>query len=165
MILLPTSSIIPIRDVMAEHRTYLPLAGLGIAFTAFSEMFLNNIKRIPGRSIATLIACVGLTVMLMYATRQRNLVWQTKLALWQDAAAKSPNKSRPHNNLGNAYLLLGNASLAANNYRTAIRLDPDNIEPYYNLALALKNLGRNDEALQMHRIFVNIVKRKTSAAK
>ena len=165
VILLPTSSIIPIRDVMAEHRTYLPLAGLGIAFTAFSEMFLNNIKRIPGRSIATLIACVGLTVMLMYATRQRNLVWQTKLALWQDAAAKSPNKSRPHNNLGNAYLLLGNASLAANNYRTAIRLDPDNIEPYYNLALALKNLGRNDEALQMHRIFVNIVKRKTSAAK
>ena len=165
VILLPTSSIIPIRDVMAEHRTYLPLAGLGIVFTAFGEMLLNNIKSHHGRAIVTVIAFVGLTALLIPATRQRNLAWQTKLALWHDAAAKSPNKSRPHNNLGNAYLLLGNAGLAADNYRTAIRLDPDNIEPYYNLSLALKNLGRNDEALQVHRMFVNIVKRKTSAAK
>lgn len=165
VILLPTSSVIPIRDVMAEHRTYLPLVGLGIAFTALAEMFLNHVKQLPGHTIATIITCVGLAAILTYATRQRNLAWQTKLALWQDAAVKSPNKSRPHNNLGNAYLLLGNAATAADNYRTAIRLDPDNIEPYYNLALALKNLGQIDEALQIHRRFVNLVNKKSSANK
>lgn len=163
--LLPTSSIIPIRDVMAEHRIYLPLAGLGIVFTALVQIFLSRMKQLPGYSIAATIIFIGLAAILMYATQQRNQVWKTKLALWEDAAAKSPNKSRPHNNLGNAYLLLGNALSAADNYRTAIRLDPDNIEAYYNLALALKNLGRFDEALQVHRIFVNLVNRKTSTAK
>ena len=43
--------------------------------------------------------------VLCLFTYQRNLLYQDPLLLWSDTVAKSPNKARPHNNLGYAYAL------------------------------------------------------------
>lgn len=164
VLLLPTSSFIPIRDVMAEHRTYLPLLGISITVVAFFDLILKKWRVNP---TATLALCLAIPIIIALActTCERNKVWQTKLTLWQDAAFKSPHKSRPHNNLANSYFLLGNYPAAAGHYQKAIQLDQNNLEPYYNLALTLKNLGRIDEALQVHRKFVTLVGRKNAISK
>jgi tetratricopeptide (TPR) repeat protein len=157
VILMPTSSIIPLRDLMFEHRVYLPLVGIGIAFVTFVDLLLNGLFHATrARSAIITVACVAAALALAVATQRRNTAWQTKLALWRDASIKSPHKSRPHNNLGNCYFLLGNYPAAEASYRTAIRLDSHNVEAYYNLALALKNLGRNDEAFLVYRMFVGL---------
>ena len=160
VILLPTSSVIPVRDVMFEHRMYLPLLGAGIVLVLFVNLMMLSL--FPGGVESVLWALLLLvSVSLGYATFQRNMVWQSKLSLWADSAKKSPNKSRPHNNMGNCYLLSENYRAAIVAYRTAIRLDPSNIEAYYNLSLALRSLGQVEEALKVHRMFVDRVGQKT----
>lgn len=165
VILSPTSSIIPLPDVMFEHRVYLPLLGAGIAFAAFVDLLVLGSHSTPRRTAILAVTCVATALSLAVDTHRRNTVWQTKLALWRDAALKSPNKSRPQNNLGNCYLLLGKNAEAAASYQKAIRLDSQNAESYYNLALALKNLGRDDEAFLVHRMFVNLVSGKSADSK
>jgi hypothetical protein len=45
--LAPTSSIIPIADVMFEHRLYLPLAGVCLSFPLALELLISRVRR-PG---------------------------------------------------------------------------------------------------------------------
>jgi tetratricopeptide (TPR) repeat protein len=74
-----------------------------------------------------------LIIVLGTFTYQRNLLYQDRLFLWTDAVRKSPNKARPHNNLGYAYALHGDWDRAIEEFRTAARLDPDFIRAQQNL--------------------------------
>lgn len=114
----------------------------------------NGAREIHNSVIGTAIAAAfGLVLLLAAATYQRNFVWDTKLSLWSDAAAKSPQKSRPHNNLGNCYMLLNLPFKAIEEYKTAVALDPGNIEAYYNLALNFENVGILNQAAYYYDIF------------
>ena len=62
-------------------------------------------------------------------------------------------KSRPHNNLGNCYMLLGDNLKAIDEYKKAIALDKNNIEAYYNLGINLEKAGRSEEAVLYYDIF------------
>jgi len=55
-------------------------------------------------------------ILLITRTYSRNRIWNSDIELWTDCVKKSPNKDRPHNNLGNAYLMMGNRSLALREY-------------------------------------------------
>ncbi len=92
-------------------------------------------------------------ILLTTMTVSRNAVWNTKLSLWSDAAQKSPMKSRSHNNLGNCYMLLQKPFNAIEEYQTAVKLDPRNIEAYYNLALNFENVGILNQAVYYYDIF------------
>lgn len=97
-----------------------------------------------------------LIISLAGITFQRNKVWETRLSLWKDAAAKSPMKSRTHNNLGNCYLLLKDYFSAVEEYKKAIALDENNIEAYYNLGLSLENIGLLSQAAYYYGIFYRV---------
>jgi tetratricopeptide (TPR) repeat protein len=79
------------------------------------------------------VLATGLIAALCFFTYQRNLLYQDRLLLWSDAVAKSPNKARPHNNLGYAYALRDDWDHAIEEFRTAARLDPDFIIAQQNL--------------------------------
>jgi tetratricopeptide (TPR) repeat protein len=53
---------------------------------------------------------------------------------------------KAHNNLGVAYLSQHRNDAAAGEFRTALLIDPRNVESLVNLALAEKEAGRRDEA-------------------
>jgi eukaryotic-like serine/threonine-protein kinase len=59
-----------------------------------------------------------------------------------------PRNVVAHNELGNSYKALGQFEKAAEEYREAIRLNPDASVPSVNLAATYQNLGRYDEARQ-----------------
>ncbi len=139
------SSIIPISDVIFEHRVYLPSAGLamgfGTAFTALSNMAdmaaaTTARRRSVRYSKAVLTAVLAAT--LMAATYSRNGVWTDELKLWKDIVEKAPDKKSPnyniHYNLGVAYHHKGEVEAAAKQYAKAIELDPDHDEANSNLA-------------------------------
>ncbi len=101
-------------------------------------------------------AILILLFLLSGMTFQRNRVWETKLSLWEDAAKKSPMKSRVHNNLGNCYMLQSKHFSAIEEYKKAIALDSNNVEAYYNLGLNLENVGMLNQATYYYDIFYNI---------
>ncbi|MGB9079867.1 MAG: hypothetical protein WCD00_01120, partial [Desulfuromonadaceae bacterium] len=89
--LLVESSIIPIVDVIFEHRLYLPSAGFFLAIASASAGILA--QRESTRKKAW-IALAGICLILTTATIRRNTVWSDELRLWEDTARKSPNKAR-----------------------------------------------------------------------
>jgi tetratricopeptide (TPR) repeat protein len=94
------SSVFPIRDVIFEHRLYLPSVGIFMTITAGIAGFAaNRPKRQPLLWLGTALLCVVLTE----ATSRRNRVWTTELAMWQDVVAKAPGKSRGYHALGSIY--------------------------------------------------------------
>jgi len=153
IILAPTSSIIPVIDPIYEHRVYLASAGFFIIFADLLSKWIFNKGKQDRRIKIVAIFMIILLVSLSAATFQRNRVWQTKLALWENVAGKSPMKSRPHNNLGNCYMLLGDNLKAIDEYKKAIALDKNNIEAYYNLGINLEKAGRSEEAVLYYDIF------------
>jgi tetratricopeptide (TPR) repeat protein len=84
------SSFIPIRDVIFEHRTYLPNLGLIIAT---SWLLIVYLPRWFSQTY-TLIIITILLVTLGTVTWSRNQMWRDPVALWQHNVEQSPDKSR-----------------------------------------------------------------------
>ncbi len=139
------SSLIPIVDVMYEHRAYLPSVGILVAAAAGAGLAYHRLSsRDPFRFLVA--SGVVLALVLGVATFSRNRVWKGELTLWADAAAKSPGKVRPHANLGTALATAGRLNEALPEFQRAIELDPSFTYARAQLAAALLALGRPTEA-------------------
>jgi protein O-mannosyl-transferase len=136
------SSLIPIRDVIYEHRLYLPSIGFWLAA---GTVLIGVFQRRP---IVGIMAVGALVTIFSVATYQRNKVWQDELTLWSDVVRKSPEKARPHYTLGMAYAKQKEWDEAINQYRIAIKITPNDPKAHYNLGNTEKALGRFDEAVQ-----------------
>ncbi len=145
------SGIIPIRDVIFEHRMYLPSAGAAIAL---GTALLWSVERLRSRSSVGLQCAAALIFTagpLGAATYARNFVWKDDLSLWSDVVAKSPEKARPHNNLGLVHWAKGEVDDAMREYREAIRLDPTHADAHGNLGVAYAAKGQLDDAVREYR--------------
>jgi len=131
------SSVIPIRDVVFEHRTYLP--NLGLCVLA-SWLALQAMQRWNVRTVAPLVAA-GLTI-LGTATVMRNALWSDKIAFLEDNVAKASNKARPHLNLGRAYERAGETEKAIRAFQRALELKPGWAKAHSNLGAVY---GRSDD--------------------
>jgi tetratricopeptide (TPR) repeat protein len=92
ILLAPTSSFIPIKDAMVEHRLYLPMLG-------FVLMACELIMHLTLEKPATIVLTSTVVIIASLATYQRTRVWASEAALWEDTAAKSPNKLRVYDHL------------------------------------------------------------------
>jgi tetratricopeptide (TPR) repeat protein len=137
--LAPTSSVIPLRDAIFEHRMYLAVAFLAMGCVPVFFYGLERIRKISPRAqaIVPIGSILVLLSLLSGLTQARNQVWLSELSLWADAVHKSPNKARVHNNYGRGLYTLRSAVTeeAKREFETAIRLSPNWAVPYHNLAL------------------------------
>jgi protein O-mannosyl-transferase len=138
LLLAPTSSFIPIQDVMQERRLYLPFIGLALVCLEF-------LRRLPQKR-RVLMEAPALLVLAML-TYQRSELWGDSLALWQDTAEKSPGKVRPRFQLAFAYGERGQFDKASENYEIAARLAPPDYALLVDWGKALEDSGRLEEAL------------------
>lgn len=152
------SSVVPIRDVIFEHRLYLPLAGASAAASG-SLLFIFEYARRKGwgraRHAATL-AVIVITASLGAATYARNLVWKDPLSLYQDIVGKSPGRATVHFDLGKIYRDAGRGDDAVREYRKAIELDPDYAEPHTNLGNLFISNNLADPAIQEYTAALRI---------
>jgi protein O-mannosyl-transferase len=144
------SSIIPISDVIFEHRLYLPSVG---AFLAAATLFAITAQRFSPR--ARTMAGGTVIIVLAAVTWQRNQVWGSATSIWQDSAAKSPEKVRPRNNLANALTAQGRVDEANEQLRIALKLKPDNASALRNLGVTFEKKGLLDEAIEQYRLALN----------
>jgi Flp pilus assembly protein TadD len=151
LILLPTSSVIPLADVLMEHRVYLASWGVFLAASVLLSVQIRRGRwRVPRGVTAATVICLG--AGLAAATFVRVGVWTSRLTLWGDCVAKSPRKARAHLGLGEAYRQAGDVDLAIREFRKALDLarnDPRWIrqEIHGELAAALLASGRADETV------------------
>src|SRR3989338_4631750 len=149
------SSIIPIRDVINEHRLYLPSVGAVIAFGSGVLYGFSYARERLGIKVSLLLAtCVLLFVTaftLGIATYKRNLVWKDDIALWDDVIEKSPEKARGYNNLGKALQEKELFTESIKALQQAIQLKPNLPEPHTNLGNVYSKQGRFDYAIKEYR--------------
>jgi len=115
--LLPESSIIPIKDVIFEHRLYLPMVG-------YSIFLVSVIYYLFGNKNIILMITISALIVNWYAvsTYNRNFDWQNKLVLLDDIIHKSPRKARPYLNRGFVYLELREHKMAISDFDRALML-------------------------------------------
>jgi Flp pilus assembly protein TadD len=151
------SGVIPIADVIFEHRLYLPSVGFFIGATAVIGMLwqrANESGKLPAK--IAVVVC-GLTVIVLSgATYARNTQWKDEVGLWEDVVRKSPSKVRPRINLGHFYGKQGRLEEAVREYQTALRLDPNDFQVHDNLGVIYKMEGRIEEAIRQYRIALGL---------
>lgn len=140
ILLAPTSSIIPIRDVAVERRMYLPFIGL----LCIAVDFLRRWKTSRTIMVGVLTA---VSLVAGVASYQRNHVWATALAFWSDVTAKSPNNSRGRFQLAYAQWQAGRCQEAVANYERVSKMEKPDERLLIDWALALECAEKPDEAV------------------
>lgn len=146
VILSPTSSFIPIRDLAFEHRMYLPLAAVIVMALAGAGFLLKDgFSRLSigpgGRRVVMVALAICSVFALGVATHRRNALYRDPVLIWQDTIAKAPHNRRPYNALAWVYLEKDQNAEAIRGFRDAVAVDPDYAEAHANLAGVLLQEG------------------------
>jgi tetratricopeptide (TPR) repeat protein len=151
------SSIIPIQDVIYEHRLYLPSVGYFMAImSGIAFIYVRLANRTKGVAKVFIPVMILMVISLSLTAYARNMAWSDEVTLWEDVVKKSPSKVRPRYNLGTAYQQQGRFEDAAKEYQTAINLNPDLDEPHYNLGLVYQKQGRLDDAVKEYQTAIEL---------
>jgi tetratricopeptide (TPR) repeat protein len=140
------SSIIPIADVIFEHRLYLPSAGLFMAAAVLVSL-AGGAGKAPGWPGPPVLAIATLVILILAgATVARNQLWRDEVSFWQDNAEKSPHKSLVFHNLGIALENRGNLAGAEQAYQAAAVPGFEQGDALVSLGLLHIKMGRLQEA-------------------
>lgn len=145
--LAPSSSIIPLPDFFAEHRTYLPSIGLFLAIAGVAGRLLERMRGTAAVAVAGGAAAVWICG-LGAATLARNEVLRDDVAIYRDALVKSPHKARVWNGLGCSLAWSGKMEESLEYFEQATKLQPRLMNAWKNSATALLLLGKFEPALK-----------------
>ena len=138
LILGPSSSLLPIvTEVAAEHRMYLPSAGILVALVLLTNLAVRKFGQrlsAPSRMRIQLVGVALVVMPLGFLTVHTNTLYHSEIGLWRDVTSKQTQNHVAQLSLGHALDRAGRFEEAKRAYRRAIELKPD-----YNLAL--NNLG------------------------
>jgi protein O-mannosyl-transferase len=139
VLLAPSSSVVPIlTQTMAEHRMYLPLAGVvGLVAVPLYRRFGYRVTWPMG---VVIVGCGCVTVV-------RNHDYRDVVGFWADTVAQYPQNARAHNNLAWALVPQGRTAEANAQYARAVEIQPDYVTGHYNWGVALLDQGRVAEAI------------------
>lgn len=143
LLLAPSSSLVPLpSEIAAERRMYLPSAFLVATLVMLAWHGLGRLVQEPRRRMAVATGGAALVaIVLAVVARDRLADYRTTLAIWEDAARKSPNHSTIRNNYGRELMLAGRPAEAIPHLRASIALRAGNAVPHYLLGVALAAAG------------------------
>ena len=128
LILAPTSSVIPIvTEVAAEHRMYLPVAGvIALVVLGLFEAGAVAIRRRSARVLAGagLVAAAAVVILFARMTHARNADYQDYDRIWSDTIAERPRNARARNNYATSLLMKGRYAEAEPHLRVAVDGEP-----------------------------------------
>jgi protein O-mannosyl-transferase len=134
-------------EPMAEHRVYLASAGFFLAVGGGISVVADYAaRRGPAASAAAAGALILVIAAFAAETLVRNATWRDPVALWRESVELAPNHYWPRLALGEALLDAGQRKDAADQFSTAIQLQPAEPRGYVKLAQTLVESGRFDEA-------------------
>jgi protein O-mannosyl-transferase len=147
IVLAPSSSVVPLREGMAEHRVYLASAGFFIAVAAGLQAWRGRVRQSwrPGLATATVV------VVLCGLTMGRNRVWSDPVALWSEATLHAEGMWEPHYALADSMREAGQCAAAVSEYERVVSMRPEHRDARTNLGICLAQTGRTQEAERAFR--------------
>jgi Tfp pilus assembly protein PilF len=145
-----SSGLVPLPDMMAEHRSYLPSIGVLVALVCV----VDRLRQLPGFLPGPLVTGVAVFALSL-ATCLRNEVWRTDVTLWEDTVAKSPAQFGAWNNLGAAYAEAGDFESAEKALRKCLEIEPRYLGARCNLSSMLIRLKRWQECYEVTMDLLN----------
>jgi len=132
LFLVPSSSVVALKESMAEHRAYV--TGL--------YLFAAAAWSIPSRrSTIALGAAALLAPVYIGATMARNVVWSSEVALWEEATEINGHVAEAWYGLGDAHRFAGSYDAAEMAYEEALKRDPTHLDSWNNLGITRVNTG------------------------
>jgi protein O-mannosyl-transferase len=124
--LLPSSSIIPLAEVLNDHRPFFGYIGLSLVSVYCLAYLYNRFKdKYPLRM--SYMALTPIVLLLHGAgTYHQNKIWSSGESVWKEATIKSPKNGRAWMNYGNALMARGSYSEAQVAFDKALE-----VWPYY----------------------------------
>ena len=145
LFLIPSSSVAPLKEHMAEHRAYLPglFLWLGLVWTRAAPRSSPQGRLLPSSVGQASAAAVGIFAVgvLVGLTDARNAVWAHETALWREAAALAPTSAAAWYGLGDAMRFDSQFQDAADAYQRAVDLDPNLLDGWNNIGITRAELG------------------------
>ena len=128
------SSVIPIKDIIFEHRLYLPSIGFFIASVSVMEYFIRQKK-------VKIFAIIIVVTALSVAAFNRNLIWNDPQALWENVLVKFPNNVRAYNGLGVIFKEQEEYDKALIQFERVLEINSNYFPAYYNMGDVQYKLG------------------------
>lgn len=148
--LVPTSSVVPLAEVLNDHRVYFPFVGLTLAVTWAAGLVLMIGQRTetarPRERPAVIAAALAVLLAHAAGTWQRNIVWRTEESLWLDVVHASPQNARGLMTYGVIQMGQGRLVLAREYFDRALTLAPQYAYLHVNLGVLNGALGNSAEA-------------------
>lgn len=140
--LIPSSSIIPLGEVMNDHRMFFPFVGLIMAVVWGIALLLMKYSAFYA-NYSKLILSAVIIILLAYGigTYQRNEVWKTEESLWYDVTIKSPENYRGLMNYGLAKMSKGEYTIAEKYFLMALAGTPQYATLHINLGVLKEAMG------------------------
>ena len=148
------SSLIPLPDLIFEHRLYLPMFGFAIFLTSLLWMVSRSSK---------LFAAISLSLIVIFSSMAytRNEVWKSTLSLFRDSVKKSPRLGICYGGLADAYHdELGDDRTAAIYYEKALKLGFVTPSVYRNLSQTYSRLGDQEKSLHFQKLIASVSNRE-----
>jgi tetratricopeptide (TPR) repeat protein len=136
--LLPSSSIVPLKEMVVDHRAYL--GGAGIAYA------MGGLLWRPGRGPVMM----GLVALLAAGALRYERVLADPVRAWEDAVRRAPGSGEAWRALGEAYAQGGDPR-AEESFRKATALDPRDGRSWANLGafyVETRRLREGEEAMR-----------------
>jgi len=133
---------------MADRFAYVPLIGLFVGI-AWGIPDLAAGWRYKLKGLGTITAAVLIILMTTSWLQARN--WKNSVMLFKHAVGVTDNNYVMHDNLGFALTARGRPDEAINNYKEAIRINPDFEQANINLGIALLAQGKFDECIDYYQ--------------
>jgi protein O-mannosyl-transferase len=124
ILMAPTSSILPIRDPIAERRLYFSMLGLLL-------IVADGLTRIRLERKSLFAVCAVVLAAAAASVHARARIWSDAVLLWEDAARKSPNKPRVRFQLAFAYYEQGRFQESVAEFENAAKLE----SPTHNMLI------------------------------
>ncbi|MFL9484902.1 tetratricopeptide repeat protein [Chitinophagaceae bacterium LWZ2-11] len=138
--LIPSSSIIPLAEVLNDHRIFFPFIGLALSVCWALGLLLMKYKPLIEGASSKFKSGLAIVVVLVlgcyaYGVYERNKVWNTEESLWYDVTIKSPLNARGLMNYGLTKMAKSEYAEAEKYFDRALELAPNYTNLYINKAI------------------------------
>jgi len=149
IVLAPTSSIMPIADLMFEHRMYVPLAAVVVLVVLPAALLWQRLSSTM-RPVAAIALILIPSLALGVTTFQRNEEYRDKITIWQTVVERRPTNPRGWHHLGSAFYAQSDLEMADLCWQQTLALSPRGFpEAYANMARLRLDQHRIDEARKL----------------